>query len=346
MNGKVYIIILNYNNWYDTIECLESVLRNDYPNYQVIVIDNNSSNNSMNYIKAWAEGKLDVWVKPDHPLRHLSFPPVPKPIPYVFYTCEEMKKRKHTKEKSVKNIQEGITTRHPIIFIQSKKNLGFAGGNNIGIRYALTKNEFEYILLLNNDTVVKKNFLSLLIKNIKENNFGIAGCKIYYYHNPRKLWYNGGKFNEWFGRAVHIQKEIRKNFSEINFITGCCMLLRKDVLENVGLFDESYFMYIEDLDYCYRTQKRGFKLGIVHNSIIYHKVSSSTGEEINAFNSYWMIKNKIKFLRALPFPKRFTSLFFVVFVFRIFSLLKFFLKAKKEISIAQLKGLIDGVKEA
>ena len=79
--SKVYIIILNYNGWADTIECLESVLKNDYPNYQVIVVDNNSPNNSMEYIKAWAEGKLDVWVKPAHPLRHLSFPLVKKPIP-------------------------------------------------------------------------------------------------------------------------------------------------------------------------------------------------------------------------------------------------------------------------
>jgi GT2 family glycosyltransferase len=85
---KVYIIIINYNSWADTIECLESVLRNNYPNYQVIVIDNNSPNNSMEYLKAWAEGKLDVWVKPNHPLRYLSFPPVKKPIPYIYKEVE------------------------------------------------------------------------------------------------------------------------------------------------------------------------------------------------------------------------------------------------------------------
>jgi len=89
---KVYIILLNYNGWVDKIECLESVLRNDYPNYQVIVVDNNSPNNSMEYLKAWAEGKLNVLVIPDNPLRNLSFPPVPKPIPYVNYTREEAEK--------------------------------------------------------------------------------------------------------------------------------------------------------------------------------------------------------------------------------------------------------------
>ena len=89
---KIAIIILNWNGWKDTIECLESVFRIDYPNYQVIVVDNNSPNNSMEYIKAWAEGNLDVWTKPDNPLRHLSNPPVPKPVPYVFYNKEEAEK--------------------------------------------------------------------------------------------------------------------------------------------------------------------------------------------------------------------------------------------------------------
>jgi len=84
--------LLNYNNWQDTVECLESVLRNDYPNYQVIVIDNNSPNNSMEYLKAWADGRLDVWVSPKNPLRNLSFPPLKKPIPYVYYTREEAEK--------------------------------------------------------------------------------------------------------------------------------------------------------------------------------------------------------------------------------------------------------------
>ena len=89
---KVYIILLNYNGWQDTIECLESVIKNDYPNYQVIVVDNNSPNNSMEHLKSWSEGKLDVWVNPHNPLGSLSFPPVQKPIPYVYYTREDAEK--------------------------------------------------------------------------------------------------------------------------------------------------------------------------------------------------------------------------------------------------------------
>jgi GT2 family glycosyltransferase len=135
---KVAIIVLNYNNWSDTIECLESVLRNDYDNYQVIVVDNNSPNNSMDYIKAWAEGKIDVWVNPKNPLRRFSFPPGPKPIPYVYYTREEAEKggNKDLEKALSERISTDITTKYPLIFIQSGENLGYTGGNNVGIRNA------------------------------------------------------------------------------------------------------------------------------------------------------------------------------------------------------------------
>lgn len=157
---KVYIIILNYNGWYDTIECLESVLRNDYTNYQVIVLDNNSPNNSMEYIRAWADGKIDVWVKPDNPLRHLSFSPLPKPIPYVCYTREDAEKGgiSEIEENARDKGFNGITTNYPLIFIQTGENLGFAGGNNVGVRYALAKDDFDSVILLNNDTVIKKEY--------------------------------------------------------------------------------------------------------------------------------------------------------------------------------------------
>src|SRR3972149_4247713 len=89
MNLKVSVIILNYNGWRDTIECLESVLRSNYPNYQVIVIDNDSPNKSMDYIKTWAESGLDVGINEDNQLRSLSNPPLAKPLPYVYYTREE-----------------------------------------------------------------------------------------------------------------------------------------------------------------------------------------------------------------------------------------------------------------
>jgi GT2 family glycosyltransferase len=353
---KVYIILLNYNNWADTIECLESVLRNDYPNYQVVVVDNNSSNNSMEYLKAWAEGKLDVWVNPSNPLRSLSFPPVSKPIPYVYYTMEEVENGKNfdLEEKLKSDILEGVTTKYPIVFIQSGNNLGFAGGNNIGIRYALAKDDFDSVILLNNDTVIKKDTISILVNARLE--FGkqaIYGGRIYYYSAPEKIWYDGGKFNEWMGRTVHLnmgklKAEVKnsQDIKEVNFITFCYVLIPKFILEKIGLLDESYFMYVEDLDYSYKVWKYGYKLYHVVNSEVWHKVSASSGkEEVSEFSAYWIMRNRVRFIISrLPYVKKASAIFFLIMT-RPVRFLVFYMSEAKYIINAQIRGLIDGFRK-
>ena len=288
---KIYIIILNYNGWADTIECLESVLRNDYPNYQVIVVDNNSPNNSMDYIKAWAEGRLDVWVNPSHPLRKLSFPPVGKPIPYVFYNRDEAEKggNPEKEEKLKDKIPEGVTTKYPLVFIQTGDNLGFAGGNNVGIRYALAKNDFEYVWLLNNDTVIEKSALSEMVKVAqRRKNIGIVGSKLLRYDKPDTLqtlcgtsritWLNAGRAG-----YIHPNEKDSPEFDvdfriDGGYIVGASMLIRKEVFNEVGLFDEKFFMWAEETDFCLRTFKKGWELYCAGKSKVWHKEGASTGK--------------------------------------------------------------------
>jgi len=306
MSNKVYIIILNYNGWQDTIECLETVLRNDYPNYQVIVVDNNSPNNSMEYIKAWADSKLDIWVKPNHPLKHLSYPPIKKPVPYVFYYKEEAEKGGNPElENKIKDkIPEDITTKEPLILIQSGENRGFSAGNNIGIRYALKKDDFEYIWLLNNDTVIKSDTLSELIKCIENKNelYGMFGTALLYYDKPDLVQALGGKFNKFFATGKHIfaNQNFNKIFPkelEFDYIIGASLLLKKDFLKKVGLLSEDYFIYYEEIDLAFRAKKKNYKMFICKNSIVYHKESVTIKEReknISAFSDYYRIKNRIK----------------------------------------------------
>ena len=197
---KVYVLILNYNGWKDTIECLESILRNNYLCYQLIVIDNNSPNNSLRYIKAWAKGKMDIWIKPDNQLRDLSYPPVPKPLPYVQYSREEAEKGGNPILELKTKRSTNAALKYPLIFIQSGDNLGFAAGNNVGLRYALSINDFDYIWLLNNDTVVDKDALFQLIQKAEQYknkgyNIGIIGSKLLYYENPKIIQGIAGKLN-------------------------------------------------------------------------------------------------------------------------------------------------------
>jgi len=318
---KIYIIILNYNNWVDTIECLESVLRNEYPNYQVIIVDNNSPNNSIEYLKAWAEGKLDLWVNPNNSLKNLSFPPLSKPIPYIFYTREEAENggNLELEEKLKKEIPEGVSTNYPIVFIQNENNLGFAGGNNVGIKYALAKNDFDSIILLNNDTVIRREtILNLVEAKLKIGEKAIYGGRIFYYNDPDKIWYDGGNLNEWTGLCIHLnigklKSEIKdiSQIKEINFITFCYVLIPRFILENIGLLDETYFMYVEDLDYSYKVWKAGYKLYRISNSEVWHKVNASHGEkEFSVFSAYWGFKNGLKFRKKIKGIKKITSLVF------------------------------------
>ncbi|BAT71069.1 glycosyl transferase, group 2 [Thermosulfidibacter takaii ABI70S6] len=302
MNPKIYIIILNYNSWADTIECLESVLRNDYPNYQVVVVDNNSINNSMEYIKAWTEGKIDVWVKSDHPLRHLSFPPVEKTIPYVYYTREEAEKggNPELEKKLMGNIPESVSTKYPLVFIQTGHNGGFAFGNNVGIKYALARDDFEYIWLLNNDTVIERNSLSSLVCYASENDLGISGSVLMYYDVPRKVQAYGGTTNKFLGIVKHI-KSINDIEKKLDHIVGASFLINKKVIQKIGLLPEEYFLYLEETDYCFNARNHGFKLGIAIDSVVYHKEGSSIGSSSkdnnnkSEFADLLFIRNRIKF---------------------------------------------------
>ena len=207
---KVAIIIINWNGWKDTIECLESVFRNIYPNYQVIVIDNGSTDGSIEKIKAWADEKQKVLTpEPSHPLYNLSHPPIEKPIPYVYYNREKAEKGGNLKleEKVIKEWQEqrksnskelNPTLAYPLVLIQTGENLGFAGGNNVGIRYTIKKDEHDYILFLNNDTVIKPNFLNKLVEYYDDST-GICAPFIFKYYEPNEMWSSGGKLNIFTG---------------------------------------------------------------------------------------------------------------------------------------------------
>jgi len=291
MINKVYIILLNYNGWKDTIECIESVLKNDYDNYQIIVVDNNSPNNSMEYIKAWAEGKQEVVYDENSQLKHLSQPFEKKPLDYVFYTKKEALNGGDQIKESECN--------KPLIFIQAGENGGFAAGNNIGIKYALAKDDFEYVWLLNNDTVIEKDSLSLLVKHAKKNEIGISGSALMYYHDPKEVQAYGGHINKFFGTGTHILhvSEIGK---KLDYVVGASFLINNKVLDKIGLMPEEYFLYYEETDYCFNARNNGFKLGVSLDSVVYHKEGGSTGASSNPsnrseFSDLLSLKNRIKF---------------------------------------------------
>jgi len=258
----VYIILLNWNGWKDTYQCLESVVRSDYPNFRVIVCDNQSTDGSLQKIKDWAEGKLMVDEKINEKLKPLISPPVKKPVAYVQYTRAEA-------EQGGKNDDENI----PLVLIRNDSNAGYSGGNNVGIRYALQKNA-DYIWLLNNDTIITKTTLKELVYRVQSGeNLGLVGTLIYHASEPSIIQaYGGGKIMKVLGTDRFIDSP-----GVIDYVSGTSLFIKREVIEQVGLLDEKFFFYWEDVDYSRRVLKQGWKLGVAINAIVYHKFSASVG---------------------------------------------------------------------
>lgn len=211
-----------------------------------------------------------------------------------------------------------------IILIDLKENLGFAGGNNEGIKLAVKENA-DYVLLLNNDTIVDKNFLQALVKRAEENEkTGIVGGKIYYFDDKNLIWYAGAKINSFTGSTRHIgvdqydEGQFNKVI-DVDYVTGCLMLLPVEVIKKVGMMNEEYFLYYEETDWSVRIKKAGYKLLYEPQSIIYHKVSSST-KKINYVMSYYYDRNSYYFIMK---NYGFINRVFMYVYKRIFLLLKY-----------------------
>lgn len=264
MVPKVFIVILNWNRADDTIQCLESVGKMQGANskLEVVLVDNASTDTSVKKIKGFFKKS---W---------------PESIDYKI--------------------------------IVNKENLGFAAGNNEGAKYALNKGA-DFIMLLNNDTVVDKNLLKeFLVAAEKYPQAGILSPKIYFakgfeFHRKRYeqkdlgrvIWYAGGEIDWDNVYATHrgvdeVDKGQYDSAREIDFATGACMFLRAEVIRKVGLFNERYFMYLEDVDLSQRIKKRGWKVMYIPRAFLWHKVaqSSAIGGDLN---DYFLTRNRLYF---------------------------------------------------
>lgn len=336
-NANVTIIILNWNGWKDTVECLESLYQIEYTNYDVILVDNNSEDNSLMNIREYCKGKIHL--KSDF----FKFNSKNKPINIIEYA----QGRTHTIKKFDENFQDSSANR--LVLIKNDENYGFAEGNNIGIRFALKFLNPDYILLLNNDTVVDKKFLNELIKIGNSNDsIGILGPTVYWYHENNKIQSAGVKlkFNLGMQKVLGLNElDIGqfKEVSSIDYVSGCALLAKSDIFSKVGYFDKDYFLYWEELDLCFRASNEGYKIVHVPKAKIWHKgsVSSTTGIKV-----YYMIRNCFWFMKKNTEKKQYFKflIFFFIFLFWYRSFLLTFYYRDLERLNCYFKGIKDGLK--
>ena len=288
-NSKKYLVILiNYNNTEDTIECVNSLYHSGIQTESILIIDNGSKNDSISILK-----------------------------------------------KNYSSIE----------LITNKQNIGFSAANNIGIKKAIT-NDFTYVILLNNDTIVTPNAISELISVMdKFEDVPLGTGQIRMYPEENKIWYAGGKLINWRGLAVHLH--LNKNAEEIKlplapqyvtFISGCYLCIRVSAIEKLGLLDERFFIYLEDIEYSARAVKKGFKLLYVPTSVIFHKWRGET--KLKNKSLYYAVRN-----RNLLIENSFNKVAKVYFGFIIMIKMFFWFLTNKDYFNAARKGLQDYKKQ-
>ena len=248
---KIFVIILNFNGQDVLAQCLSSVYQSDYLNFEVVVVDNNSSDDSL------------------------------------------------------EQARKSFSRAH---FIKNSENFGFSKGNNVGIRWALEKFA-DYVLILNNDTIIEKATLSELVQAMQRNeSFGIVSPVIFSADNS-SVWFAGGTVDWQKMRNNHIYEVKSDSPYPSEYISGCAMLVKKDVFIKIGIFDERFFLYYEDADFSMRAKKAGFDLLIVPTAHIKH-LEQSNGK--NKLKTYWLVLSGLMFFYTYS-PSR-LWLFFYVFL--------------------------------
>ncbi len=312
---SVAVIILNWNGWPDTIECLESLQQLAYSNYQVIVVDNGSRDDSVEKIKDWCRGKIPVrsgFVEPDP---HL------KPIVYIEYDLAEAEFGGDPLKEASLNASP---SKKRLILVRTGENLGFTGGNNVALRYCL-KRSYAYFWLLNNDTVVEKNSLTEMIRMTEsDGRLGVAGPMILFYDRPGTVFSAGISISKIGRRVKRIGIMKRSDVPSLNApkdvegIPGCALLIRQDTVRTIGLLDERYFLYMEEADWCTRAIRQHFRCVYVPRAKIWHKGWGSVQNDPGLLD-YYLARSQILYLKKFSSGGR---LVIDVFVFGIRGFLK------------------------
>ena len=240
---KVWIVVLNWNGLADTLACLQSLRDLRYPKLHIVVVDNGSTDGSVEALRnASARLAFDI--------------------------------------------------------VEAGTNLGYAGGNNLGIRYALDR-DADFILILNNDTSVEPMLLDELVAAAQRNpEVGCFGPWILYMHDPHRLWFVRSDWDPGASAFTapgkgRLASELANTPTATQYVCGAALFFRAAVARQIGLLDERFFLVYEDSDWCFRARRAGFGCTMVPSALVWHKVGTSFGTESSPLRTYFSARNKL-----------------------------------------------------
>ncbi|HZZ00428.1 MAG TPA: glycosyltransferase family 2 protein [Candidatus Baltobacteraceae bacterium] len=272
--SNVAAIVLNWNGWRDTVECLESLMASTHRPSHIVVCDNGSVDGSLGFLKQWAAGNGIAYESFDSSAEALASP------------------------------AHGAN----LMFIQNGENRGFAAGNNVGLRYVLERTRADYCWILNNDAVVSPEALESMLEIAQEDpSAGMVGCTLVNYDQPHVVQAIGGGYivpvvchDTQLGRGTTRRQAVSRRI-ELEHLIGACLLVRTQAIRDVGLMDESYFLYREETDWCIRMRRQGWRLFCSPDATVRHKQARSVGFK-SPMHDYYAVRNILRLVQKF-FPK-------------------------------------------
>jgi len=252
MSPSISTVILNWNGALDTLACLESLNALTYSRFEVVVVDNGSTDDSLVRLRRTA-------------------------MPYA-----------------LKVLEVG-------------RNLGYAGGNNVGIRHAL-EHDADFVLVLNNDTTVAPDLLEKLLAAAERHpEAGIFCPRILYSDDPERVWFDGARWNrrslrmEWPAQG-ELATALETADHDTDYACGAALFFRADVARKIGLLDEAFFLVWEEVDWCYRARKAGYRIVATPMARVWHKIGVSFGAESSPLRTYFSVRNELLWFRRHASP--------------------------------------------
>lgn len=287
----IYIVILNWCNGQDTTECLQSIVDSASKSVRgVVICDNASGDGSVTDIRNWAQAAK------------ISLPE---------YRWKDNGFEAHTAFSKFDNCAQNLE----FLMIHTGANLGFAGGNNVGMEYLRRNRSFDFIFLLNNDALLTAGAVEQIASRFDDPSVGMCGCTVIYHHTPTKVQaFGGSRFQPLFGRANHIGAELSvdarrdriKVESELDYILGVALMISRHCLDVIGMMEERYFLYYEEIDWATRAKRSGFRLAYAPGAVVYHKEggtigSSSDKSKRSLLSEHFLVRSRLFFtLRFYP----------------------------------------------